>query len=468
MKKIAAAFGLLVVLAGAWQLLALCTSVIPAGDPASRADAPSGVQVVVNPAPKVGGIGLTPALALEPEVPAGPDATPARPADPADKPAFADLPPHQTKSVDFTMGADLRGRLTGRERADQLRDWLLFTVVSQAGLTADQMNRTLYDVPAVRDGYTRPAADFEYGPARSSFIGNGRVVALVPRCGEAERKDYLGRIADEHRKNVGTEPEMVLVFQYDLDVDHTSASVTRLADVPGAELFTAAYGYHEEHVGDADALGKFMAEVQDITFARLADGGGLDMGGRSGLSHSYQNIGTEDVAALWQAGMKNAQARRAFDAKWKAEQGRFNDRWQGKFDDLRRRYEEHARRLESQPAPAPLRPNPNPWRLPTPPFDAGETDLDRLLRQLKKQSDPLAPPAGGMDDSFETLKKEAAPTPRNSGTSKTGPGATSKNSTQRTCKGRPSRRAWVSPSTQPSTMKGWPKTSPSSPSPCRS
>ena len=89
---------------------------------------------------------------------------------------------------------------------------MLFTVVSESGLSPDEVNRVLFDVPTVRHGHMKPVANFEYGETRSCFIGQGQVVALLPPCTEAQRKDYLAHIADEHHKNLGEKPAKLLVL----------------------------------------------------------------------------------------------------------------------------------------------------------------------------------------------------------------------------------------------------------------
>jgi hypothetical protein len=71
---------------------------------------------------------------------------------------------------------------TALERRNQLRDWLLYTVVSDAGLDDEALSSVLYDLPPLRSGYTEPVSRFEYGRTRSRTIGAGEVIALVPRA----------------------------------------------------------------------------------------------------------------------------------------------------------------------------------------------------------------------------------------------------------------------------------------------
>jgi tetratricopeptide (TPR) repeat protein len=260
---------------------------------------------------------------------------------------YASLPLDRPSAFDAVMSEDLRGRLTSREQRDQLLDWMLFAVVSDSGLSADHFNRVLFDVPTVRHGYMRAVADFDYGPTRACHIGEGRVLALLPRCGAAERKDYLAHVADEYRKTLGEKPARLLVFEYELRPEAMRGSLTRRADIDGAELFAEAYGYKEEAVGDREAFERFLAAVPDVTHAALTEGR-LTLGGRRLLGRQYRGLRAEDVAALWQAQDKlNRQPTKeailarlkeeldAAERRWKGEREEVFRRWQVKLDELK-------------------------------------------------------------------------------------------------------------------------------------
>jgi hypothetical protein len=252
-----------------------------------------------------------------------------------DSAAFAHLPVGGARTVDFNLDEATRSRLTPREQADQLRDWLLFTVVSDAGLSADEVNRVLYDVPTIRHGHMRPMANFEYGKVRSCSIGNDRVVAIIPRTqDEAERRELLGHIGDEHRKNRGQNPGTLLVFEYDLDPARLLGSLTRLKDVDGADLFTKAYGYEEQPVTSRDELDRFLHQVDDVTSARFGSSG-LVLGGRK--LRNYRGIRVEDVAAIWQAQRKLKSAYDVAEGRFKSERDNLRNKWQAVLDDLNNR-----------------------------------------------------------------------------------------------------------------------------------
>ena len=59
-----------------------------------------------------------------------------------------------------------------REVQDQIRDWLLFTVLGASGVPAAVMNEALYDVPPVRRGHSELISALEYGTTRSRSLQN--------------------------------------------------------------------------------------------------------------------------------------------------------------------------------------------------------------------------------------------------------------------------------------------------------
>lgn len=219
---------------------------------------------------------------------------------PAQRFAFENFPLNQPRQIQFEIPAPTVEQLTRRERLDQLRDWLLFTVVADAGLTVEEMNQSLYDLPPIRYGYMQRVANFDYGAIRSLYIGQGQVIALTPADAGKEQADLLAAIADQHRKNSGEIPETLIWFEYTLQPDEQTALVTRLESVPAQDLFTAEAGYFEANITDATAFQEFLTRIDDITYAHFSPVG-LTLGGRKLIGHVYRAITLEDVAAIWQA-----------------------------------------------------------------------------------------------------------------------------------------------------------------------
>lgn len=198
-------------------------------------------------------------------------------------------------------------KLTERQQLNQLRDWLLLTVVSGKGISAQDINKSTYDLPTVRYDYVSPVANFEYGQMRSVYIGEGKVIALLPKkSSAAERKDFLGHIADRHRKDQGQQPKLIEVYEYEITTDKHSAILTRLTELDAAKLFSSEYGYYESKIQNVDDLNKFLNQLNDITFAEV-NGLGLMLGGRKLFNRQYKGINTEDIAALWQSDNNNLQ-----------------------------------------------------------------------------------------------------------------------------------------------------------------
>jgi len=220
---------------------------------------------------------------------------------PVDFPEFA---VGDTRRVQFsaTAGIDPAGpydndQERARRRLDQLRDWCLLTVIAASNLPAKDISQATYDVPTLREESLRRVTPFEYGESRSRVIGDGDIVALVGKGSPEQRRDILGQIADEQRMNLGEIPARFHVFEYQLEPASGYAELRRLPIIPGADLFTAAYGYREREISGRRELETFLAEIDDLTLAHRA-GARVVLGGRT-LSSGYARIGLEEVATIW-------------------------------------------------------------------------------------------------------------------------------------------------------------------------
>lgn len=231
------------------------------------------------------------------------------------------FPLNQSRLITFEADEGFQ-RLSDRQKLDQLRDWLLLTVISRQGLSAKDINQAIYDLPPIRYGYMNPVANFEYGKTRSLYIGKGQVVALLPKgTSSAERRDDLAHIADRHRKDLGSLPTALLVFEYEISQDKQFAFVTKQEVFDAKNLFSSAYGYYEAKINSLVDIQKFMNQVDDVTFSQVKDSS-LVLGGRKLSSHQYQGIRVEDVAAIWQSEKKIQEQRTQFEARW---QEKFNN-----------------------------------------------------------------------------------------------------------------------------------------------
>ena len=262
--------------------------------------------------------------------------------------AFAEFPLGQPRTINFVGDQETLATLSRREQLDQMRDWLLFTVVSDAGLAATEVNESLFDFPPIRQGYLQATANFANGETRSCLIGKGRVIALVPLgLTPDERADQLAQIADLHRKNLGELPTDLLVFDYQLslagapasELDEPVAEVTFRETLDAREFFTAKHHYIEQRLRSLAEFEQFIGQTDDLVYVHY-DGDGLLVGGRKLQGHKHRSIRTEDVAAIWQSEEKIQARGNPLQKKLDA----FNERW-----DNRRYYgDAEKERLEAE------------------------------------------------------------------------------------------------------------------------
>jgi len=309
---------------------------------------------------------------------------------------FPNFPLDQKQLVSFVLDDVDSTAMTRREIEDQLRDWLLYAVAPQTGLTADEMNRALYDLPSVRRGFLRRAGNYEHGVTRSLYLKNGHLIAVVPKSNVHGYREHIAIIADEYRKATGEKPTKITPFEYELEAGSRSACLTRRAELAGVEAFSHVFGYHEESPENIQQFATFVANTDYVTYASIA-AGRLTLGGRKHVAKAYTGLRVEDIAVVWKAQAALKKTRDAFDAKWQSEFDQFNDRWRRIAQELEDKYRNQLIMPTVPKSKLPYRFDPN--------FDLGQWDqpavpkltedfkikqeVDAFLKQKNRELDEL-------------------------------------------------------------------------------
>src|SRR5262249_27845302 len=147
-----------------------------------------------------------------------------------------------------------------------------------------------------RHGYIKPLGVLDFGVTRSRYVKDGIVVALIPgSISDTSRKDLIGQVADEHRKNQAGAFQSIRPYEYEFNANTGTAQLTRRADVSYAEVMSRAYAYRSGKVTDRQSLLGFLATIDDLTQITIVDNG-IELGGRKVLGRRYRGIGIEHIA----------------------------------------------------------------------------------------------------------------------------------------------------------------------------
>lgn len=212
--------------------------------------------------------------------------------------------------------AEFFHELDERERREQVRDWAVIGTLTHLGASAEQLAHATYESPPARLPYLEELYSFERGRGRRAYLG--RRVLLFRDADDPDLQATIGRLADRVRMENGELPRAVEIYLVQDDLDTGVIRIERAADVPSRELFSSAYGYVEAKVGDEPELARWLAQVDDLTLARMASDGRLKVGGRRFAKTRTSNITSEDVAAIYQARLQLAAAREGALAAAKA------------------------------------------------------------------------------------------------------------------------------------------------------
>ncbi|MEO5996596.1 MAG: hypothetical protein ABIN89_07705 [Chitinophagaceae bacterium] len=229
--------------------------------------------------------------------------------------AFTHYREGRTVNVSLGLQPESEIKLTIRERMDQVRDWLLYSILSDAGLSTEQIGQLTFDLPLTRAGYNENITNCDYTKTRSRNIGNGVVVALFPSASSMEEAEYISHIADEQQKNTGEIPLSVLPFRYKIDTVNNRGILTRLSAITGTDIYSEKYGYYSLKVTGIKDLKTFLAHTRDLVSIKNSVDG-LILGGRQLRGGVTRNVTMEDIAAIYQSEEQIKEKNNAFNNKW--------------------------------------------------------------------------------------------------------------------------------------------------------
>lgn len=195
--------------------------------------------------------------------------------------------------------ADYVRDLDQREQREQIRDWAVLGTLSRFGVTPAQLAAATYQMPPARLPYLDELYAFEYGRGRRAYLGNR--VLLFRDADDPDPQATIGRLADRVRMENDELPKLIEVYLIDDQRDVGMIRVERAADVTRDALFSKAYGYIAGEARDSGQLSAWLGQVDDLTYAKIADDGRLLLGGRRFPGTRTANIAAEDVAAIYQA-----------------------------------------------------------------------------------------------------------------------------------------------------------------------
>ena len=247
---------------------------------------------------------------------------------------FAEFPLNTTMPVQLDLAeSDTFNRLSILEKVEQIRDWLLYLVLTSKRLDAKKVAFSTYDMPPLRRGYTKTGADFQHGPIRYAFLGDKTAIALVPEKQSAEgRHDSLAEIADNHLLVQNETLSRLFLFEYCIeltdgykaltgiltseneDIDdekinidavlfasqNPSAAVKYIGIVEKNRLYSSEYGWIKKTLYSKDDIVEFLASTNDLITIKITPEG-LEAIGRKYKSRTYDQLTIEHIATLWQA-----------------------------------------------------------------------------------------------------------------------------------------------------------------------
>ncbi len=199
------------------------------------------------------------------------------------------------------------------ERPEQLLDLAVVGTLVAEGVDASVLRDALHDAPLLRHEGRSDLLAQESSAGRRVHLPGGRAALFAFALDPAWRVTY-GRLADKVRAELGEKPARVELWRAMSVAGRDQIVVERLDGYSVEALFSSDFGYHEQRVTTAAELGRFLAAVDDLTYARSENWGGtlgVTLGGRRGVSQTHPRadlsqvrVDLDDVATLYRVNLE--------------------------------------------------------------------------------------------------------------------------------------------------------------------
>jgi hypothetical protein len=208
-------------------------------------------------------------------------------------------PQYKPTAVDISSLTDFYSSLAPDEKAEQLRDWAFYGLLSSLSIKPDEIeNLTGMDFPmrypSLKEKYKYPVMQ-----GRAASPGENDCVILVAQ-NQTEDKLLIGSIYDKQRMPEGAAPKRAHIFAYSFDPAAKTINTVYVRTVSAKDLLSAEYGYCEKEITNAQALKDFLNSADDIVSARITDNS-IILGGRKNSLGAGSALTFEDISGLYQA-----------------------------------------------------------------------------------------------------------------------------------------------------------------------
>ena len=295
----------------------------PTRIPATRSQAhPTATSVpptVTPPPPTATPLPSTPTPIPPMPTPLPPTVTPLPPTPTLIPPTPTPLPEFsQDLTISYADAADWLTDVPAEDRDDQIRDWAVLGLATLLNLDVETLRNAFYDQTPVRDPLIQDLTRAKVGPGRGLPDGGKRLHVLIP-VGDPYAARSIGTVLDDYRKDVGVDPEKVLIYRYKIDATARQV-IMKPEPAQSTQAVREQNGYREMRVDVLADLQSFLTQTQHLSRLELRNGQ-LWAAGWKWPNAPVGQITTADLAVL-QHGYKNAAAGKSTPTGFSLDPGR--------------------------------------------------------------------------------------------------------------------------------------------------
>jgi len=187
------------------------------------------------------------------------------------------------------------------ERREQIRDWILYAILSKENISEEELKNSIYDLSPFRQGYLQNVYSYQYGLSRSVTLSNDELLLLLPND-SLKHLELIANEVDKYRMETGRKINKIKIYEYNTNNLRNTHNIQFrfVSTKDGDNFFDLQTGYQEVTVRNNDDLIIFLNQVEDLTYFKK-DKKGIILGGRTYQNQPRTNLSVAEVATIFQS-----------------------------------------------------------------------------------------------------------------------------------------------------------------------
>jgi len=174
-----------------------------------------------------------------------------------------------TYTISYAGASDWLTDLPVEDHNDQIRDWAAYGLVGLLDLNLKTVTEISYDKSPVRDGIFLGITNMAIGPGRGFPDYQGVFHILIPNNDPYSNRT-IGLLLDDYRKNAGSDPDLVIIYNYQIETESKTVILTSNPPKQTASV-RDENGYVQRAVNTLDELESFLGSIEHLSQVKVVN-----------------------------------------------------------------------------------------------------------------------------------------------------------------------------------------------------